>query len=261
MTAVPSAGPALPGVLILTPVKSAARYLDSYFRQIERLTYPKERLSIGLLEGDSRDGTWPRLQSLRASFRRRCRRVTLLQRDFSFQIPDGVPRWTPAYQLARRTTLARARNHLLFGALRDEDYVLWIDVDVIDFPSDMIETLIATGLDIVQPHCVTIPGGETFDCNCWTEHGTRHLDSYRGHASPVRLDSVGGTVLLVKADIHRDGLVFPPFRYGVANGAARPHHPVWGCGEIETEGLAIMAADMGIQCWGLPDYEVIHDSN
>jgi hypothetical protein len=29
-------------------------------------------------------------------------------------------------------------------------------------------------------------------------------------------------------------------------------------GEIETEGLAIMAKDMGIECWGLPDLEIRH---
>ncbi|HQT44291.1 MAG TPA: hypothetical protein PLD79_09835 [Halothiobacillus sp.] len=29
-------------------------------------------------------------------------------------------------------------------------------------------------------------------------------------------------------------------------------------GEIETEGLAIMPKDMGAECWGLPDVEIIH---
>ncbi|MCU1394101.1 MAG: hypothetical protein JWM34_2529 [Ilumatobacteraceae bacterium] len=29
-------------------------------------------------------------------------------------------------------------------------------------------------------------------------------------------------------------------------------------GEVETEGLAIMANDMGITCWGLPDVEIRH---
>jgi len=29
-------------------------------------------------------------------------------------------------------------------------------------------------------------------------------------------------------------------------------------GEIETEGLGIMAHDMGYECWGLPNLEVIH---
>lgn len=251
----------LPSVLILTPIKSAARYIETYIEGIEKLTFPMSRLSIGLLEGDSEDNTWQILQRSRNRLDQRCQRVTLLKRDFNFRMPHGIPRWTPIYQLARRATLARARNHLLFGALRDEDYVLWLDVDVVAFPCDMVETLIATGLNIVQPHCVRIAGGPTFDLNGWSHFGERHLDHYRGHGKPVRLDSVGGTVLFIKADIHRDGLVFPPFRYGLESPVARPRHPIWGRGEIETEGLAMMAADMGLQCWGLPDYEVIHDDN
>ncbi len=31
-----------------------------------------------------------------------------------------------------------------------------------------------------------------------------------------------------------------------------------GLGEIETEGLAMMARDMGVQCWGVPDLEIFH---
>jgi peptide chain release factor subunit 1 len=44
----------------------------------------------------------------------------------------------------------------------------------------------------------------------------------------------------------------------VENPAIRKPHPVWGAGEIETEGLAMMARDMGYQCWGLPGFEVVH---
>lgn len=77
----------------------------------------------------------------------------------------------------------------------------------------------------------------------------------------VRLDAVGGTMLLVKADIHRDDLIFPPFKYGLPNSSIRPTHDVWGQGEIETEGLGIMAADMGHQCWGLPDLEILHSNS
>ena len=29
-------------------------------------------------------------------------------------------------------------------------------------------------------------------------------------------------------------------------------------GELETEGLGIMAIDMGYQCWGMPNLEVLH---
>lgn len=244
-------------VVILTPIKNCVSYLPAYVERIESLRYPAEALSIGLLEGDSTDETWPLVQSLAARLERRCRRVTLVKRDFGFNMPAHVHRWMPIYQVARRTTLARARNHLLFAALRDETWVLWLDVDVIGFPSDLIQRLLAAGREIVQPNCVLYPGGPTFDRNGWTHHGTRHLDSYRGQ-NLVRLDAVGGTVLLVKADYHRDGLIFPAFRYGVPHESARPHHPDWGQGEIETEGLGIMASDMGFQCWGMPDFEVFH---
>src|SRR5690606_28563036 len=111
--------------------------------------------------------------------------------------------------------------------------------------------------DILHPHCVLVPGGPTFDLNAWAAKGTRTMADMRGQG-PVRLDAVGGTMLLVRAALHRDGLIFPPYRYGVPSPTIRDRHPVWGQGEIETEGLAAMAADMGIQCWGLPDVEVIH---
>jgi hypothetical protein len=50
-------------VLILTPMKSASRYLDGYFRQLESLTYGHELISLAILEGDSSDDTLAQLQS------------------------------------------------------------------------------------------------------------------------------------------------------------------------------------------------------
>jgi peptide chain release factor subunit 1 len=89
------------------------------------------------------------------------------------------------------------------------------------------------------------------------------MDQLRGGRDFVRLDTVGGTVLMIRADIHRDGLVFPPFAYGAAHPAVRRPHPFGPTvqGEIETEGLGLMAADMGHQCWGMPNFEVRHDSD
>ena len=37
---------------------------------------------------------------------------------------------------------------------------------------------------------------------------------YAAKGDLVELDAVGGTVLFIRADVHRDGLVFPPFPYG-----------------------------------------------
>ena len=55
------------------------------------------------------------------------------------------------------------------------------------------------------------------------------------------LDGVGGTALMVKAEVHRDGAMFPPFPF---------YHLV------ETEGFAKMARRLGWESWGLPNYFV-----
>ena len=124
------------------------------------------------------------------------------------------------------------------------------------YPPDIIQRLLATGKDIVQPNCVLDYGGRSFDTNAWRDHGTLHLDDLRTEGDVVPLDSVGGTMLLVRADVHRDGLLFPAFPYGVQNPRIRTDN-LW-VGEIETEGLGIMANDLGVQCWGLPNLEIKH---
>jgi len=243
-------------ILILTPVKNAAIHLDTYARGLRRLTYPHELLSLGFLESDSTDGTWEQLQRRGEALRQEFRRVALFQRHYGFAIPPGLPRWAPQIQVQRRTILARARNQLLFRALDDEQWVLWLDVDVIEYPSDIIERLLAAGRDIVTPNCVYEYGGSSFDRNAWRDHGMRHLDDLKAEGELVPLDTVGGTMLLVRADVHRDGVIFPPFPYGLANPRIRRNNH-W-LGEIETEGLGIMARDAGVQCWGMPHLEIKH---
>src|SRR5689334_11232456 len=56
-TARPPAARMTANVLILTPVKSAAAHLPAYLAGLDRLTYPRGHLALGLLEGDSTDDT------------------------------------------------------------------------------------------------------------------------------------------------------------------------------------------------------------
>jgi len=245
-------------VLILTVIKDAASYLEGYFDRLNRLTYPWDKLSVALLESDSVDGTFELLQHLVPLHAGRFHNIRIFKHDYGFRLPPKLPRWEPSLQLARRNILARSRNQLLFRALGDHDWVLWLDVDVISFPNNLVETLLGYGLDILHPDCVQVSGGPSFDQNAWKDDGRLLMHDLRGAGRPVRIDSVGGTVLLIKADIHRDGLIFPTYRYGVQSLGIRTRHPLWGSGEIETEGLAAMARDMGLQCWGLPDLQVIH---
>jgi hypothetical protein len=251
-----------PTVLVLTPAKDAVRHLGPYFDALCALSYPTSRISLGVLESDSIDGSYDALAQWLEDLGSRYRRVGLWKRDFGFRVPAPIPRWDPAVQLPRRTVLAKARNHLLFNALTDDiQWVLWIDVDVCGYPSDIIERFLDVGLDILHPHCVIEPGGPTYDRNAWRDKGRLHMDDLRGGPDVVRLDAVGGTMLWVRADIHRDGLIFPPYLYGSDHRAARESNeflPDGVKGEIESEGLGLMAQDMGYQCWGLPNLEVFH---
>ena len=242
-----------PHVLILTPVKDAAVFLSHYCDQLLELDYPHHLLSLGLLESDSRDSSFAALEAEVPRLRRELLRAQLWKHDFGYRIPVGRPRWAEEIQMERRAVLARSRNQLLFRALDDEDWVLWLDSDVTEYPPDIIETLLATGRDIVQPHCVLDPGGPTFDKNAWRDQGCLHLDDLRAEGDLVELDAVGGTMLLVRADLHRDGLIFPATPYGAGDPRVPP-----GPGLLETEGLGILALHMGHRPWGLPHVEILH---
>jgi len=271
-------------ILILTPLKNAESFLDGYFELLSRLTYSHDRISLGFLEGDSTDRTWPMLCDRLPTLQQEFRSASVWQKAFGVFIPPHLPRDTPSIQLERREVLAKCRNHLLFRALNDEDWVLWIDADIVEYPPDIIEQLMAAKKDIVVPHCVQQADGSSFDRNAWRDKGRLHIHDLKAEGDLVPLHAVGGTLLLVKADAHRDGLIFPPFLYGRHSRLIRADnlfvsdqsvwrrrilHPLrsWlatkgvadgSVGEIETEGLGIMAHDMGYSCWAMPHLEVRH---
>ena len=123
------------------------------------------------------------------------------------------------------------------------------------------------GKPIVQPHCVLDYGGPTYDLNAWRDKGKYHLEDLRDEGELVKLHAVGGTMLLIHADIHREGLVFHRSCMGRKNPLARKNNGFTErgirrflkrkrSGEVETEGLGLMAHDTGYECWGLPRLEI-----
>jgi hypothetical protein len=138
--------------------------------------------------------------------------------------------------------------------------------------ADVIETLLSSQKQIVVPRCVVGHNGRAYDLNSWRAGNTTlganatlaevikyhdsihdamvaagkpnellvegygksvnmYMHEMRDEGEVVRLDAVGGAMLLVDAELHRKGLIFPPFVY---------RH------RIETEGLSMMALDMGV---------------
>ena len=246
-----------PTVLVLTLIRDGARHLPGYLRRLCETSYPNEKLSLAFLDSDRLEESDPQLQALLPEWRQTFARVEFFEKDESFRAME-------LSGLELKSDLARRRNTLLQKALRDERWVLWMDVGLAAYPPQVIDHLLAVRKRIVVPNCLTASGEEPFDRSTFklspdaanldrkphrrgglqppSDADRLYLTDLR-HETLVELDGVGGSMLLIDADLHRDGLIFPPFPYE---------------GLIETEGLARMARDMGTECWGMPNLVIYH---
>lgn len=126
----------LPSILILTPVKDMKRRtLRRYLKNLEAFDYPRHLISVGILEGDSSDNSYGRLKKELPNMRKLYGRVDLFKYDLKkkthLDIRGGSEvRHDIMFQKQRRSVLAKVRNYLLSKALRDEEWVLWVDADV-----------------------------------------------------------------------------------------------------------------------------------
>ena len=165
-------------------MKNSIEHIWHFFQLLDRLSYPSHLLQLGILVSDSSDRTYARALELaderqysRKYRGKRWSRMTVLNKDFvdSQSVDeeeykgDNVGKERHAYeaQVGRRKLLAKSRNWLLMSTLSIEvDYVLWLDVDVVDYEASMIERLMGyakgelgerergRGADVVVPNCV-----------------------------------------------------------------------------------------------------------
>lgn len=204
--------------------------------------------------------------------------VTIMRQDFDTPTPQNEKdRHALAAQKLRRATMARARNSLLFTTIGTEtSWVLWLDSDIVETPPTLIQDLARHDKAVIVPNCYQRyqnngkPEIRPYDFNSWHDspralemaskmgkddvifEGYKEMATYRALMAYERVDGgdphsetplegVGGTALMVKAEVHRDGAMFPPFAF---------------YNLIETEGFAKMARRLGYQPYGLPNYLV-----
>ncbi|WP_421855927.1 glycosyltransferase [Oricola sp.] len=258
-----------PNVAICVPVRDAAPFIDRHLELINALDYPPDRVRLVYCEGDSVDDTLARLRVAKQTHGRHFRGFDVLSRPRGFRV-GREKRWKQAYQLQRRASIAAARNAIIHETLNaDDEWVLWLDIDVCDFTPDIIQHLLAVRRKIVMPNCVKEQGGSSYDLNAFRTIGEPSLSIYykhmhgglfqppenywfRRHLHDLRfldlvpLDSVGATMLLVHGSVHRAGLDFPEIPYRDL---------------IETEAFGRLASDLGLQPVGLPNTEIFHVDN
>lgn len=162
-------------VLILTPLSDASPYLNKYFELLAQLTYPHDLIDIAFLVGDSSDDTMAVLAAELDRLQKRTDAVqfhsaTVIQKDFGFpHVQDVEERHSFAHQGTRRKNIAKARNYLLYSALRPEHaWVYWRDVDIFDSPRPIIQDMIAHDRDIIVPSVCCCCFGQSY-ADIWSD--------------------------------------------------------------------------------------------
>ncbi|KAJ9642447.1 hypothetical protein H2199_004828 [Coniosporium tulheliwenetii] len=174
-------------VLILTPLRDAAYFIEQHFDLLSQLTYPHHLIDLAFLVGDSTDDTLAvlskELERVQTSETESMpfRSAMIVEKDFGVTLSQSVEdRHGFAAQGPRRKAMGRARNYLLSTALKpDHSWVYWRDVDIKDSPMKIIEDFIAHDRDILVPniwfHRYREENGKMrdiegrFDYNSWVE--------------------------------------------------------------------------------------------
>jgi cellulose synthase/poly-beta-1,6-N-acetylglucosamine synthase-like glycosyltransferase len=179
-------------VLILTPLKNAQAYLPRYFELIDRLSYPKDLITVAFLVSDTTDETVSMLKEKADEFlnrqdpSQRYHEIAIYEKDFNFQLPEDK-RHTFELQPLRRSFMARSRNYLLTAALREyHSWVLWLDVDVVEYPDTILEDLQSVDEDVVVPNCLL----ETDDGSFWAYDKNNWQETERSIEMQKDLDPV-----------------------------------------------------------------------
>ncbi|KAM7187987.1 Anp1 domain containing protein [Rhypophila sp. PSN 637] len=272
-------------VLIVTPLKDAAKYLIKYFELITELTYPHELIDLAFLVGDTTDDTLGVLSLEVDRIQKRpdkvpFRSVTIVQKDFGFQLSmDVAERHSFEAQGPRRKAMGRARNYLLATALKPEhSWVYWRDVDIVDSPKKIIEDLVAHDRDIIVPNIWfhryengrDIEG--RFDYNSWIESDKGRklqasLDKDVVLAEGYKQYQTGRKYMARMGDwrndkdeeIELDGIGGVNIMVKADVHRSGINFPCYAFeNQAETEGFAKMAKRAGYEVYGLPNYVVWH---
>lgn len=145
-------------VLILTPLRDAASHLQQHFKLLSELTYPHQAIDLAFLVGDCKDSTLSTLNEELTSLQhesnsQRFRSALVIQKDFGDTTGQSVEeRHSFQSQGTRRKAIGRARNYLLYTALRPvHDWVYWRDVDIVENPKSILEDFMKHDKDVLVP--------------------------------------------------------------------------------------------------------------
>lgn len=175
-------------VLVVTPVRMAAKWLPRFRLCFERLNYPRDKLHFAFSVVQGSDDSYEQVRQFENQFSHVNIDLFTVQGNTRFD------------------RLAKTRNRIIEQSLKDQQYVFSIDSDIVDFPPGILDVLIQHDVDVVAP-LVVIEGTEQFyDTLAFVHQGRQfnHLIPYCKACREKRLfevDSVG-TCYLVKRKVY-----------------------------------------------------------
>ncbi len=220
--------------------------LSRWMQQVETLDYPKDRLRLVCLEGDSLDNTRGRL----AAWKPGCE-YELLRLDV------GGKRLGHVISEERLTNLSRCTNEVM-NHFDDEDYYLYITSDLI-WPPSLLQTLIdnintVDDVDIIS--CPVLMEGTDDFYDVWGfRQGDQQINRMGGWFGPgcfdwdfpwhpcvdvenrFQVDTIG-SIFLARGKVIRNGIRFTPTE--------------------DVVGFSKAATASGFQIWVTPDTAVYH---
>ncbi|RLN79525.1 hypothetical protein BBJ28_00023768 [Nothophytophthora sp. Chile5] len=257
----------------------ANRSVADFFQLVGSFDYPKAKTSIAMLTSSMDEFT--KVKAFYGQFIHDYAQLSVIFRnDFSQEGLTRANRHADSVQANRRRMLSRYRNYALLSTLQTwQQHVVWLDADINVVPSGLVRKMTQSGRDIVEPMCVRMHHADSnktddwydYDLNAWVGQRkvrpaalrdgefvpgplkVKHMWDLRSKKDTFTpLDSVGGTMLYVRADVHRQGVLFPA--HYLIGGKWTSE----GYDGIETEGLCYTAHFLGFKCWAMPHDLIYH---
>jgi len=202
-----------PKILIGTMLKNSGGWLSKYWEEVKKLDYPKDKLRIVFVYGDSKDNT---LKIAKRIVKEKVCNVEI------YKEPNDT-------LLKRGGAQLSASVYNDWKTLLNEDYFMLLDSDLIELPSNLITELLKVKEDIVAPYP-------------WSE-GHRHFyDSWifrignkrfhpmnppgLGLKVPIEVDSVGTCFLATRESYKSTPITNPYPNLSFCNNARRMGYKV-----------------------------------
>jgi len=208
-----------PYVMVCIPVKNNGGFMQSLYENITKLDYPKNKITLCILESDSDDLTWEVLQTWKKNkMLQGYRKLYLWKHDFNFKLPYRL-RQKDEYQAERCKNLGISRTEVAMKYLTDEEFILFLDADLKWVPPTTIKRGIELNLDFVSflAYFQTPDGLRAFNI-IWNNRvnpsnhpiqDCQHINERPKNLPDVlEIPLISSTAFMIKAKLFKEGVNF-----------------------------------------------------